>query len=634
MRIRSPAILAALVVTGTIICSVAQAAQKAESPDGRLSGLSFFTAVPGNLSYQGYLTDAVDSSAVTDTLEMTFRLFDSETKGAELWSETHPAVVVSRGLFQALLGSQTSFPAGLFDGTPLWLETEIAAEVLVPRKMLASTAYSYRSNSAEKLLDYTLTDLDIRWVEEEDLNHLNAADGDPVEVVWADDEGKVGIGKKNPAYALDVNGEVIADAFHGDGSNLTGIVGASPAWALNNSHVYSTVSGNVGIGTDTPTAKLHVIAGSGNKALLGGSDYGVYGSYDSGIGNHGWLGGQNYGAYGKNANSGNYAYLGGPDNAVYGKSDSGWAAFFEGNVKMDGLMGIGTDDPQQELDVEGLGPQIRVADPYMPAEYFTLGADGEGFSIGNESGQEPFQIRYGAPDQALVIDENGNMAVGGGSAQAGLAIQRDQDDVELRLKETGTDSLDNAKMVFDTPAIQWSIEANVGTGEFQVGSEASTQDAFGATYYWRVDEYKTSLRDNVDVSGDLDVGGDLTVAGAKGFAQEDPADPSRAIVYVCLEGPEAGTYQRGSADLAAGRATIDLPDHFATVTADQDLTIQLTPVGEWLELYVVEKSTSRIVVAEASGREGRFDYLVQGVRRGYEDYQVVRDRDEVSALDR
>jgi len=48
--------------------------------------------------------------------------------------------------------------------------------------------------------------------------------------------------------------------------------------------------------------------------------------------------------------------------------------------------------------------------------------------------------------------------------------------------------------------------------------------------------------------------------------------------------------------------------------------------GKGLQLYVVERSTTRIVVREASGKDGRFDYLVQGVRKGYEDYQAIQER--------
>lgn len=120
--------------------------------------------------------------------------------------------------------------------------------------------------------------------------------------------------------------------------------------------------------------------------------------------------------------------------------------------------------------------------------------------------------------------------------------------------------------------------------------------------------------------------GDLRVGGLKKFIQAHPTDPTKEIAYVSLEGPEAGTYTRGTVQLVNGEAVIMLPDHFAIVTSEEGLTVQLTPVGEWLQLYVVEKSTTKLVIKEAQGKNGKFDYLVQGVRKGYENYQPVEGK--------
>jgi hypothetical protein len=98
-----------------------------------------------------------------------------------------------------------------------------------------------------------------------------------------------------------------------------------------------------------------------------------------------------------------------------------------------------------------------------------------------------------------------------------------------------------------------------------------------------------------------------------------------------LEGPEAGTYIRGTAELRSGEARINLPEHFALVTNSDGVTATLTPVGGWLQLYVAEQATDHLVVREASGKSGRFNYLVQGVRKGYEGHQVVRERRVASA---
>jgi len=119
------------------------------------------------------------------------------------------------------------------------------------------------------------------------------------------------------------------------------------------------------------------------------------------------------------------------------------------------------------------------------------------------------------------------------------------------------------------------------------------------------------------------VNGDFFTTGKKAFVAPNPQAADESIVYVALEGPEVGTYMRGTARLENGRSEIDLPAHFAAITNDEGLTVQLTPMGQWLQLYVAEQSAQRLVIEEANGKIGRFHYFVQGVRTGYEGHQVI-----------
>ncbi len=123
------------------------------------------------------------------------------------------------------------------------------------------------------------------------------------------------------------------------------------------------------------------------------------------------------------------------------------------------------------------------------------------------------------------------------------------------------------------------------------------------------------------------ISGDLVATGAKSFVAPDPANRERAIYYAALEGPEAGTYFRGNARIVDGRAVIELPEHFAKVTETEGLTVQLTPLGAWSRLYVAETSPRRLVVMSADaavGEGAEFSFLVQGVRKGYENFEVER----------
>ncbi len=115
--------------------------------------------------------------------------------------------------------------------------------------------------------------------------------------------------------------------------------------------------------------------------------------------------------------------------------------------------------------------------------------------------------------------------------------------------------------------------------------------------------------------------GDLGASGTKAFLQPHPHDPSLAVRFVCLEGNEAGTYFRGTAQLVNGTAEIPIPESWRLCSADEQITVQVTAVGGPAVLFVAEKSRERIVVQGSP--DVAFDYHVNGVRQGYETIETV-----------
>ena len=109
--------------------------------------------------------------------------------------------------------------------------------------------------------------------------------------------------------------------------------------------------------------------------------------------------------------------------------------------------------------------------------------------------------------------------------------------------------------------------------------------------------------------------------GAKFFVEPHPTDPTKEIRYVCLEGPEAGTYFRGTGRIVGGSAVIPVPEDFRIVTSDTGLTVQVTPNGDLAVLACVSKDLNRIVVKGSADVE--FDYLVHGVRKAFEGQQPI-----------
>jgi hypothetical protein len=136
----------------------------------------------------------------------------------------------------------------------------------------------------------------------------------------------------------------------------------------------------------------------------------------------------------------------------------------------------------------------------------------------------------------------------------------------------------------------------------------------------------------------VDEYGQGIVAGdQKSFRVPNPNQPGTDIWYCCLEGPEAAAYVRGTGHLVNGRASVALPDHFTAVASSKGITVQVTPLsGESKGLAVVEKGTDRFAVRELNNGSGNydFDFMVTAVRKGHEDYQVIRASIETKPVDR
>lgn len=125
----------------------------------------------------------------------------------------------------------------------------------------------------------------------------------------------------------------------------------------------------------------------------------------------------------------------------------------------------------------------------------------------------------------------------------------------------------------------------------------------------------------LDAHGEAHIRGDLRVVGRKEFVEPHPSHPNQSIHYAALEGPESGTYYRGTAQTKGGYAIVQLPPHFQITTHEQGLTVQVTPHSLAL-VAVVSKDLTQIVVQ--ADRDVGFDFFIQGVRRAYVDDDPIQ----------
>ena len=111
-------------------------------------------AVPLQLAHHGQLLDA-DGDPVTGTQNITFRLWDADTGGNEVWSEVISVSVVS-GHYSALLNLGEVGRDTLRDEPSLWLELEIGGSPLLPRQPVAAAPYALVADTAENVLGGTV----------------------------------------------------------------------------------------------------------------------------------------------------------------------------------------------------------------------------------------------------------------------------------------------------------------------------------------------------------------------------------------------------------------------------------------------------------------------------------------------
>ncbi len=119
----------------------------------------------------------------------------------------------------------------------------------------------------------------------------------------------------------------------------------------------------------------------------------------------------------------------------------------------------------------------------------------------------------------------------------------------------------------------------------------------------------------------------ITGTGSVSFVQNHPEDPERVIVYTAPEGDETATYTRGSGRLVDGVARVPLGATFKWVTnPDIGITAHVTPRGGAADLWVESVKTSELVVRGPKGSDAEFDFMVWGLRLGFEEQSIVREK--------
>lgn len=314
-------------------------------------------------------------------------------------------------------------------------------------------------------------------------------------------------------------------------------------------------------------------------------------------------------------------------------------------VDSSGRLGLRTATPVLDIHVAtGNTPALRFeqnSSGGFTAQTWDVAGNEANFFVRDVTGGSrlPLRIRPGAPTSSIDIAASGNVGVGTASPSQKMHVFQAVDANSIVLSEN-TNNTTGANAAFQT-------KSDTAVLSFQSHATARTISRFGVTLGgW--DEMLASAGNGLAIgtlgttnlilgtnstarmtingsTGAITVPGNFTVSGVKNFATVDPANSKQALYYTALEGPEAGTYFRGTAKTVNGEVVIELPGYFSRLTETERMTVQLTPVGAPGQLYVAKKSPEKLVIKVAKGSDDlEFDYLVQGVRKGYLNYEVER----------
>ena len=78
-------------------------------------------------------------------------------------------------------------------------------------------------------------------------------------------------------------------------------------------------------------------------------------------------------------------------------------------------------------------------------------------------------------------------------------------------------------------------------------------------------------------------GSTINTQGWKGFDIQHPNKKGHRLRHICVEGPEAAVYVRGT---LKNSNIIELPEYWKGLVDPESITVTLTPVGSYQELYI------------------------------------------------
>jgi hypothetical protein len=586
------------------------------------AALLFFSATggagaaspPDSVNYQGVLRSSA-GAPLTGSYDMVFRFFDAAAGGNEILLDRHEAagsgaVTVSGGLFNVPLGSGTvvdgagpgtyaSLAAVTADYGDAWLEILVNGETLSPRVHLLSSPYALNAQSLQGRPAASF--IDNSAIDQTKAGAFTAFTTVPSGI------GLTGYGAEAGGLFSGIGTSGFAYVGVGD-YGIEAFGNAAGGFFKESDTGGQTFLASNGVGVDalgvSMGGKFTTGAGGSEADLATGvrgvEGYGTQaGGYfkDSDNTGQAWVGLGDYGIEATGSNAGGlfiqnfgsgYTRIAIQDRGIIAQGNTAGGEFNDGNASGHALVGSGNDGIFAEgTEMGGLfsdsdGSGVAFAGIGDVGVWSKGDEEGGLFQAANASGY----ARVGYGDYGIA---------GLGSAAGGSFFD-----------------LNNSGLAY----VGYGDRGIWGKGTFAGGTFSHPDNVT----FWA--DVATPTR---KIQG----------TGTVSFVQNHPYEKDRSIVYAAPEGDEVAVYTRGTARLVGGEARVSLGETFKWV-ADPDLglTAHLTPRDRAVPLAVASLSTEEMVVRgpEGASDEVAFDYIVYGLRIGFEDLPVVQPKEREAFL--
>ena len=279
-------------------------------------------------TYQGYLRQG-GVPLNNPSQSMRFRIFDALTGGTMLWDSGALTVNVSNGLFTVQLNP----PVSVWTGADRFLEIQVGTTTLTPRVRIGATPYantatllnifqSGTTNPDRMVITHSpaFSNWGLQYRDSDDSFHFLNNGATVLRVGLA---GPTALQIPAGAGA----GRVLTSDAAGNAS-WADLPASASVWAVSGANIHNTNTGNVGIGTTTPTAKLDVRGGMLVDSSSGSLRIG----------------------YPSSANQWHFNTIGGGANLQLWENAAGAIRMY---FAAGGNIGIGTTAPAARLDILG-----------------------------------------------------------------------------------------------------------------------------------------------------------------------------------------------------------------------------------------------------------------------------------------